>query len=203
MITEYLSTFIIHWMTLFGYTGLFLLSLLESAGILIPSEIVLPFAGFLVASGEFLFWPTVLLATLGNVVGSIVLFWIGKSGGRWFLEKYGKYVFIHKGEIEKGEAWFNRHGVKAVFWARMMPIVRTFISLPAGVNRMNFKKFILFTSLGALPWNLALVYLGVKTGENWNSFHPYFHIFDYIIGAVLVLLALKYFIAHRNKKHQI
>jgi len=187
-------------MTVFGYTGLFLLSLLESAGILIPSEIVLPFAGFLVASGQFAFWPAVLWATLGNVVGSMVLFWIGISGGRWILARYGRYVFIHQYEIEKGEAWFKRHGVKAVFWGRLMPVVRTFISLPAGVSRMDFKKFSLFTALGALPWNFALVYLGVKAGQNWDSLRPYFHIFDYIIVAIALIFIIRHFLK-RNHKH--
>ncbi len=199
MITEFLSNFVVHVLTGLGYTGLFVLSLLESAAIPIPSEIVLPFAGFLVASGQFLFWPAVLLATLGNIVGSAILFWVGISGGRWILEKYGKYVFIHDKEIEKGDAWFARHGVKAVFWGRMMPIVRTFISLPAGVNKMNFKKFLVFTSFGALPWNFALVYLGIKAGENWDSFRPYFHIFDYVIGVIVVALVIRHFI--KNKKH--
>jgi len=198
---NFLSTVAINLMTVFGYTGLFVLSLLESAAIPIPSEIVLPFAGFLVASGQFLFWPAVLLATLGNVVGSAILFWIGISGGRWILEKYGKYVFIHHSEIEKGEAWFERHGAKAVFWGRMMPIVRTFISLPAGVSRMNFKKFLLYTTLGALPWNFALVYLGMKAGQNWDSFRPYFHIVDYIIVAIVVVLVIRHFIKNRKHKH--
>lgn len=188
-------------MTVFGYTGLFILSLLESAAIPIPSEIVLPFAGFLVASGQFLFWPTVLLATAGNVVGSAILFWIGISGGRWILEKYGKYVLIQHHDIERGEAWFDRHGAKAVFWGRMMPVVRTFISLPTGVSRMNFKKFTIFTILGALPWNFVLVYLGLKAGENWSSFQPYFHIFDIIVGVTVITFIVWHFYKKRNHKH--
>lgn len=187
MITDFLSSTVIHLMSVFGYTGLFLLSLLESAAIPIPSEIVLPFAGFLVVSGQFSLWAAVLIATLGNYVGSAILFWIGISGGRWILEKYGKYVLIHHRDIEKSEAWFGRHGTKAVFWGRMMPVVRTFISLPAGVSRMNFKKFSLYTILGALPWNFALVYLGLKTGENWDSLRPYFHTLDIIIGIAVVV----------------
>ena len=196
---DFLSTTVINLMTVFGYTGLFVLSLLESAAIPIPSEIVLPFSGFLVASGQFMLWSAVLLATLGNVVGSAILFWIGLSGGRWILERYGKYVFIHHSEIEKGEAWFERHGAKAVFWGRLMPVVRTFISLPAGVSRMNFKKFLLYTTLGALPWNFALVYLGLKAGENWDSFRPYFHIFDYVLVASIVIWVIHHFL--KNRKH--
>src|SRR3989344_4002250 len=196
---DFLSTTVINLMTVFGYTGLFVLSLLESAAIPIPSEIVLPFSGFLVASGQFTLWSAVLLATLGNVVGSAILFWIGLSGGRWILERYGKYVFIHHSEIEKGEARFERHGAKAVFWGRLMPVVRTFISLPAGVSLMNFKKFLLYTTLGALPWNFALVYLGLKAGENWDSFRPYFHIFDYVLVASIVIWVIHHFL--KNRKH--
>ena len=200
MITTYLSTLAIHLMTVFGYTGLFVLSLIESAAIPIPSEIFLPFAGFLVVSGQFLFWPAVLVATLGNLAGSAILFWIGISGGRWILERYGKYVFIHRPDIEKGDVWFTRYGTKAVFWSRMLPLVRTFISLPAGVNRMNFKKFSLFTILGALPWNFTLVYLGMKAGENWDSIRPYFHIFDIIIvGAILVFIGWHIYKKLRHK----
>ena len=200
MITEFLSTTAVHLMTVFGYAGLFALSLLESAAIPIPSEIVLPFAGFLVASGRFSLWLAVLGATAGNVVGSMILFWVGISGGRWILDRYGEYILIQHHDIERGEAWFERRGAKAVFWGRMMPVVRTFISLPAGVSRMNFKKFLLFTTLGALPWNFALVYLGLKAGENWDSFRPYFHIVDIIIGVVAVVFIIWHFM--NNRKHQ-
>lgn len=188
-------------MTVFGYTGLFLLSLFESAAIPVPSEIVLPFAGFLVASGQFTLWLAVLTATAGNVIGSAILFWIGISGGRWILEKYGKYVLIHHGDVEKGEAWFRRHGAEAVFWGRLMPVVRTFISLPAGVSRMNFKKFLLFTTIGALPWNFALVYLGLKAGEHWDSFRPYFHIADIVIGVLVVVFIGWHFYNKRHHAH--
>lgn len=201
MITSFLSAIAIHLMTVFGYTGLFVLSLLESAAIPIPSEIVLPFAGFLVASGQFSFWSAVFLATLANIVGSVILFWIGISGGRWVLERYGKYVLIHHRDIERGEAWFSRHGAKAVFWGRLMPVVRTFISLPAGVSQMNFKKFLTYTALGSLPWNFILVYLGLKTGENWDSLRPYFNFFDIVIVAAALLLVGSYIYKKRNHAH--
>lgn len=201
MITDFLFSLVIQVMSATGYTGLFVLSLVESAGIPVPSEIVLPFSGFLIASGQFLLWPAVLLATLGNVVGSVILFWIGASGGRWFLEKYGKYVLIHHRDIEKGEAWFKRHGNKAVFFGRMMPIVRTFISLPAGVAQMNFKKFIVFTTLGALPWNFALVYLGLKAGENWEMLRSYFHIVDIVIGVGIVIFIIWHVYNKQKQEH--
>lgn len=181
-----------------GYWGLFSLSLIESAGIPVPSEIVLPFSGFLVASGQFSLWLVAIVATLGNYSGSVILFWIGRSGGRWILDRYGKYVFIHASDIEKGETWFKRHGAKAVFWGRLLPVVRTFISLPAGVSRMSFKKFSAYTLLGALPWNFALAYVGYKAGEHWEFLHRYFHIVDIVIIAAAICLIVWYLIKHKS-----
>ena len=201
MITTAISNFILQVMNSGGYLGLFILSLIESAGIPVPSEVVLPFAGFLAASGTFSLWGAAIVATIGNYAGSAILFWIGISGGRWILDRYGKYVLIHKEDIDKGEHWFNRHGTKAVFFGRLMPIVRTFISLPAGVNRMNFKKFSVYTLLGALPWNFALVYAGYKAGQNWDSFKPYFHIFDIIIGVAIVGGIIWYVVKKRRHSH--
>ena len=201
MLTTAISNFILHVMNSSGYLGLFLLSAIESAGIPIPSEVVLPFAGFLVASGTFSLWGAAAVATLGNYAGSLLLFWIGISGGRWILDRYGTYVLIHKQDIDTGEKWFGRHGSKAVFFGRLMPIVRTFISLPAGVNKMDLKKFSVYTLLGALPWNFLLIYAGYKAGQNWDSFKPYFHIFDIVIGVVVVLLVIWYIVKKRRHSH--
>ncbi len=198
---NFLANIAIHLLTVGGYSGLFVLSLLESAAIPIPSEVVLPFAGFLVASGQFSLWTAVIVATIANLVGSAILFWIGISGGRWILERYGRYVLIQKHDIEIGEAWFERHGTKAVFYGRLLPLVRTFISLPAGVSRMNFKKFSLYTVLGALPWNFVLIYAGYKTGEHWDSLRPYFHIADIVIGIFLVILIGWYAFKKLKKKN--
>lgn len=199
MLTEFLSNLALSVIGTTGYAGIFILSALESAGIPIPSEIVLPFSGFLVVSGQFNFWVVIILATLANYVGSAVLYWIGHSGGRWILERYGKYFLVQKHDIEIGEAWFHRHGSRAVFFGRLLPVIRTFISLPAGVARMNFKKFSLYTLAGALPWNWALVYLGVKTGEHWDGLHKYFHVVDVII--IVAALALVGWCIAKKKSH--
>ncbi len=199
MLTEFLSNLALSVIGAAGYAGVFILSALESAGIPIPSEIVLPFSGFLVVSGQFNFWAVVLLATLANYIGSAVLYWIGHSGGRWILERYGKYVLVQKHDIEIGVAWFYRHGSKAVFFGRLVPVIRTFISLPAGIARMNFKKFSLYTLAGALPWNWALVYVGLKTGEHWDGLHKYFHIIDVLI--IVVALALVGWYIVKKKSH--
>ncbi len=199
MLTDFLSNLALSSIHALGYFGVFILSMIESAGIPIPSEIVLPFSGFLVVSGQFQFWSVVLIATAANYLGSAILYWIGYSGGRWIIVRYGKYVLIREHDIEIGESWFKRHGVKAVFFGRLLPVVRTFISLPAGVARMDFKKFSVYTLLGALPWNLALVYVGIKTGEHWNSLHKYFHIIDIVI-IVAAVLVVGWFIL-KKKSH--
>lgn len=183
-----------------GYVGVFILSVLESCAIPIPSEVVIPFSGFLAVSGRFNIWLVVLVATLANLAGSVILFWIGRSGGRWVLEHYGKYFLIHKHDMEKGDQWFARHGNKTVFWSRMLPVVRTFVSLPAGVSGMNFSKFCLLTFLGSLPWNTGLALIGYKTGENWMVLENYFRKLDIIIGILIAVLVVWYVQRHIKKK---
>lgn len=182
-----------------GYTGIFVLSLLESAAIPIPSEIVVPFSGFLVSLGRFSFWPVVVLISVANLAGSIILFFIGRSGGRWILEHYGKYILIHSDDLEKGDRWFKRYGTKAVFFGRLLPVVRTFISLPAGIAEMSFYKFSFFTFLGALPWNFVLALIGLKAGENWNLLHEYFRKLDIFILIFVLVLVIFYLLKHLKK----
>lgn len=186
-----------------GYTGVFLLSALESAAIPIPSEVVLPFSGFLASSGRFNIWAVIIVATLANLAGSLLLFYLSKKGGRFLLEKYGKFVLISNEELERGDEWFRRYGGKAVFWGRLMPVIRTFISLPAGISGMNISRFTLLTITGALPWNAALALIGFKAGENWNILHPYFKKFDYLILIILIIFAAWYIMRHfKKKKHE-
>ncbi len=187
-----------------GYVGIFILSALESAAIPIPSEVVIPFSGFLAANGQFnIFW-VVGAATLANLAGSAVLFLVGRSGGRWILERYGKYVLVHKKDMDMADGWFSRHGAATVFWGRMLPVVRTFISLPAGVAKMNLPRFCLFTFLGALPWNFVLVLIGVKAGENWDILHGYFRKAD-IFVVILVMVAVAWYVFRhlKNKKSNV
>lgn len=179
-----------------GYVGVFILSALESAAIPIPSEIVVPFAGFLASSGRFGFWSVVMIATLANLVGAIFLYLISRGGFRWVLEKYGKYFFVQAKDLERADDWFAKHGATAVFFSRMLPIIRTFIPLSAGVARMNFSKFVILTFLGSLPWNLGLAYVGFKAGNNWTVLHPYFQKLNYIIILVLVVIVVRYIWKH-------
>ncbi len=184
-----------------GYAGIFLLSALESAAIPIPSEVVVPFSGFLAVSGEFNIWLIILTATMANLAGSIILFWIGRSGGRWILERYGKFVLIHKHDMERGDKWFAKYGSKAVFWSRMLPVVRTFISLPAGVSGMKFSKFCLLTFWGSLPWNAGLALVGYKTGENWDILHDYFRSADVVIVILIIVFICWYAWKHFKNRH--
>ena len=184
-----------------GYAGVFILSVLESAGIPIPSEIVVPFSGFLVTEGRFSLLGVVLAATLANVAGSLILFIIGRSGGRWILEKYGKYVLIHKKDLELGDKGFAKYGSKIVFFGRLLPVVRTFISLPAGIAKMKLWKFIFYTALGALPWNFALAEVGIKMGQNWAVLHNYLQKLDILIVLLIVAVIALYIYKHL-KKHE-
>ncbi|KKR18505.1 MAG: hypothetical protein UU65_C0002G0060 [candidate division CPR2 bacterium GW2011_GWC1_41_48] len=169
-----------------GYFGVAFLMALESACIPVPSELIMPYAGFLVSKGSFGFWQIVFWGTVGQTFGSIVTYWIGATEGRILLEKYGKYVLIKKSHIEHADKWFDKFGPRVVFFGRMVPVIRTFISLPAGLSEMSFSKFVLYSVLGIIPWTIFLGYLGVYLGDNWNSLKVYFHGADAIVfGAII------------------
>ena len=192
IITE-LSRFIVSMISMFGYAGIFLTMAIESACIPLPSEIIMPFAGYLVTTGQFTILGVTLAGAIGNVVGSIVAYYAGVWGGRPLVERYGPYVLVSRKDIEMADRWFAKYGEAAVFFGRMLPVVRTFISLPAGVARMNFPRFVLFTFIGALPWCYLMAYIGVKMGEQWEPLRDYFHQFDIVIGVGL-FLAIGYFV---------
>ena len=169
-----------------GYWGIFIGMTIESACIPLPSEAIMLFGGFMVAAGLLNFWVVVTAGVLGNLTGSVLTYWFGASGGRTLLLKYGKYILINAEHLEKSERWFNRYGEWTVFFTRNLPVIRTFISLPAGIARMNFAKFFIYTLVGCIPWNIALTYLGFKLGENWQLIEPYFRPVSYAILAVLI-----------------
>ena len=176
-----------------GYVGVLLAMAIESACIPLPSEIVLPLAGWMVARGEWELWPAVIAATVGNTLGSVVAYWVGALGGRPIIARYGKYVLVSAHEMDIADRWFAKYGEAAVFFSRMLPVVRTFISFPAGVSRMNFARFIIYSTLGALPWSLALIYAGKLLGDNWIVVRQSLHGVDYFIAAV-VLALVGYFV---------
>lgn len=181
----------------FGYAGVFLAMAIESAMIPLPSELILPFAGFMVSDPSQIepltgqpwnFWIVVIVATLGNTAGSLVAYAIGAYGGRPFLERYGRYLLIRDHEIEAADRFFTKYGAATVFFGRLLPIVRTFISFPAGVTRMPLGKFIAYSTAGALPWSIALVYAGTVLGANWTQIRDALKPFDMLIAVLVVLL---------------
>lgn len=173
-----------------GYGGVVLLMAIESACIPLPSEIIMPFAGFLVFKGELLLWAVALAGALGCVLGSIPAYYVGMFGGRPLVEKYGKYVLISHRDLDMADRWFAQHGDIIIFIARLLPAVRTFIAFPAGVARMHMPKFIAYTFIGSLIWCYLLAYVGMKLGENWVSLEKYFHQFHYVIVAAgLIFMA--------------
>lgn len=169
-----------------GYGGIILLMAIESACIPLPSEVTMPFAGYLVATGRFNLQIVALAGAVGCLLGSYVAYYVGASGGRWLLERYGRYVLIAPHELAIADRFFARWGGATVFWSRLLPVVRTFIAFPAGVSRMRLVPFTIYTLLGSYLWCLALAYAGMKLGEHWTELGPYFHRFDGAIGVVLV-----------------
>lgn len=193
-----LGHFIIAAISHTGYLGIAGLMAIESACIPIPSEVIMPFSGYLVFLGRFRLVWVALAGALGCNVGSIVAYAVGATGGRRLVESYGRYVLISRKDLEMADHWFDRFGDVTVFVARLLPVVRTFIALPAGVARMNFLRFNVYTFLGSFPWCLGLAYVGVKMGANWDTLGPYFHRFDGVL-LLLFILAVVWFVAHRWK----
>ena len=184
-----------------GYIGVMLAMTIESAMIPLPSELILPYAGFLVSDPSQLelltgtpwnFWIVVIFATIGNTLGSLIAYAIGAFGGRPFLERYGKYLLIRHHEIELADRFFQEHGNATVFIGRLLPIVRTFISFPAGVARMRLAPFILYSTAGAFLWSTILVYAGTVLGANWVDIRRALQPFDMLIAVAVVGLILTF-----------
>ena len=185
---------VVQWATqLIGSWGLpavFLLMLLESACIPVPSEAIMPFAGFAVSEGKLGFAGIVVAGVAGNLVGSWIAYAVGYYGGRPFVDRWGRYVLLRPRHLDSAQHWFDRYGAPAVFFGRMIPIVRTFISLPAGFGHMTFWKFSLYTALGCIIWVILLGYAGEQLGANWERLQPYLHYADYLVLLVLVVLVV-------------
>jgi membrane protein DedA with SNARE-associated domain len=182
-----------------GYAGVGLAMAIESAMVPLPSELILPFAGFMVSDQSLIepitgepwnFWIAVIVGTIGNTLGSLVAYTIGAYGGRPFLERYGKYILIRQHELDTADEFFRKYGSATVFFGRLLPIVRTFISFPAGVTRMPIGKFIVYSTLGALPWSIALVWAGQQLGANWVEIRHMLQPFDLAIAVLVVAAAL-------------
>jgi membrane protein DedA with SNARE-associated domain len=182
-----LAGFIIGVISHLRYAGIALLMGIESACVPLPSEIIMPFSGYLVSTGELRLWLVTLAGAIGCVVGSWLAYAVGAWGGRPLVERYGKYVLISPRDLDLADRWFQRHGDITIFVGRLLPVVRTFIAFPAGVARMPLWRFTAYTFLGSLIWCWALAWIGLKLGEHWNTLGVYFHRFDALVGALILL----------------
>ncbi|HYS80544.1 MAG TPA: DedA family protein [Anaeromyxobacteraceae bacterium] len=184
-----------------GYGGVVLLMGIESACIPLPSEIIMPFAGYLAYTGQFTVHGAALAGAVGCIVGSIPAYYLGMYGGRPVIERWGKYVLLSRHELDLAERLFARHGQWVVLAGRLLPVIRTFIAFPAGVARMNLTKFVVYTFIGSYPWCYGLAWVGMKLGEKWNTdprLKAAFHRFDLAVG-VLGVLAVVWFVWHKRK----
>jgi len=169
-----------------GYGGIVILMAIESACIPLPSELIMPFAGYLVHEGTMKLLWVATAGAIGCNVGSLIAYEIGRYGGRPLVERYGRWILMGRRELDWADRFFARWGYLAVFIARMLPVVRTFVALPAGIARMPRLRFHIYTFLGSWPWCFALAWLGMKLGENWRVIGKYLHKFDAVILVVLV-----------------
>jgi len=211
-VLQKLLTPIIVWMTALmvaaGPLGVTVLMAIESACIPLPSEVIMPFAGFLAFRGQMSFlglgagspWAQIFIAGLFGAVGcnlgSIPAYELGAWGGRKAVERYGKYILLNLDHLDQAHRFFERFGIWAILMGRMLPVVRTFIALPAGIAKMNRTRFHVFTFVGSLPWCLGLAWIGYKLGERWDTLGVYFHRFDLVIGLLLVAAAAWFVWSH-------
>ncbi len=195
-----LATIIISIIESSGYLGIAFLMILESAGIPVPSEIIMPFAGVLVTNSRLSFLGVVIAGTIGNLLGSLLAYQIASVGGRKLVKRVGRYFLFPEHDLKTSENWFERFGPATVFFGRLLPIIRTYVSFPAGLARMSLNKFIIYTSLGSLPWSMLLTYIGLKTGENWQVIREKFRGFDYLIGIILIAGLVYWILRHKNSR---
>jgi len=198
---EMLSRFSIEVISAIGYPGVFFLMVLESMVVPIPSELIMPFAGFLISQGNFTFLLVMLSSSLGSIVGSLISYYMGKYGGNMLVIKYGKYLLLDTEDLMKTEAWFNKKGEYTIFISRFIPVVRHLISIPAGIGNMNLKRFILYTITGASIWNFILTYAGYLLGKNWDRIKHYSEPVSITVAILLVLGFIIFAYRHiRDKK---
>lgn len=195
-----LIDFVTHTIGAYGTFAVFGLMVLESMGVLIPSEAISPFAGYLVSQGKMSLLAAISAGVAGNLIGSWIAYFIGLWGGREIWLRYGRFVGVREHHLNTAEKWFDKYGQLTVFISRCLPGVRTFISFPAGISRMNFPKFTFYTLLGCVPWVAALTYLGYVLAENWEEIGSYMHYLDYAVAAALVAGAVYLFWRWRSSR---
>jgi membrane protein DedA with SNARE-associated domain len=195
-----LTSFVLAVISSWGYAGIVFCMAIESACIPLPSEIIMPFSGYLVTTGRFTLWGVVLAGAIGNVIGSWAGHWLGAKGGRPLAERLSRWRIIRISEYDRANGWLQKHGIQVAFWTRLLPIVRTFISFPAGAARVPLLRFLIYTFLGSLLWSLALAYVGVVFGEHWESIHGVWRGFDLVVLAALLVLFLIWLRSHLKSR---
>ena len=196
---EWIAGWIIAAISAGGYGGVALLMAIESACIPLPSEIIMPFAGYLVSTGRFALLPAAIAGAVGCNIGSTVAYYVGATGGRSFVERWGRWALLEPADLDRAERFFARFGTPAVLLARVLPVVRTFIAFPAGIARMRQVPFQIYTFVGSFVWCFALAYIGKQLGARWNNdprLAGWLHRFDALIAAALAV-AVAWFVWHR------
>lgn len=194
--TDVFLQFIDSW----GYYAVAILMGLENACIPIPSELILGFAGYMIFAGRMTFTMALVAGMVGGILGSVFAYAVGRYGGRPFVDKYGKYFFVKKSHVDIAQNWFDKYGIKAVFFSRMLPVVRTFISLPAGFAHVDMKKFFFYTFLGSLPWTALILVIGMMLGEGWKVMMEVGHEISLAFAVILVVICLVLYWQYKKKK---
>ncbi len=203
-IVQWFFSLIIQLLTEYGYFALFFLMTLESMMLPVPSELVIPFGGYLASSGILNIFLVVVISSLGGLAGSLISYYIGYFGGRKFLLKYGYYFLITPETLDRAEKWFQKYGKISVFTTRLVPIIRTFISLPAGIAEMDIRIFSFYTFTGSLIWSAFLAYAGYMLGKNWDSISHFISSLDIyiLIAGLIILLYIGYRVYRSYKKNK-
>lgn len=199
VLAEFIAQYATALIDALGYFGVFILMVLESMVFPVPSEAVMPFAGFLVANGTFTFVMVVIVSTLGSLVGSLLSYFIGRYGGRPFIDRWGKYLLLNHHDLDKTDEFFKKRGEVTIFVCRFIPVVRHLISIPAGIGEMNLFRFSVYTVLGAGLWNAFLTWLGMVLKNNWDTVMKYSQILDVLV-IVVIIVGLIYFYKKHVKK---
>ena len=193
--------FILDLINRYGYIGMFISMVLEAVIIVIPSEVILATGGILASKKIFTFWNAFFVGLLGSVFCAIVIYFIGYFGGRPFIKKYGKYFFMKDEDLDKSDSWFNKYGMIGALIGRNFPIIRTLISLPIGIMRLSFTKFLIYTTIGRIPWTFIFVYLGYTLGNSWTIMNKYTSKLKVPIRILIILLIVTYFYKKIKNKY--
>lgn len=183
-----------------GYYAVAILMALENACIPIPSELILGFAGYMIYAGRMTFTMAMVAGMVGGMAGSYFAYYVGHYGGRPFVDRYGKYFFVKKSHVDIAQEWFDKYGIKAVFFSRMLPVVRTFISLPAGFAHVDMKQFFFYTFIGSLPWTALILFIGMMLGEGWKVMMEVGHEISLAVAAAIVIICIVLYVQYKRKK---